>query len=115
MPGWWLKSLRTFFASIDGCLELNTSFLPSIQRHHDEHIMDIVLQSGIFSNSEMRQINHCIMYLQVIMLSDICLADGALLDKEMLLGELDMRRSSTTSWIQINQARPHETSWKLWL
>jgi hypothetical protein len=53
MPGQWFKSFHTFLASIDGCLKLDTSFLSaSIQRHHNKHIMDIVLQAGLFSDSE---------------------------------------------------------------
>lgn len=46
-------------------------------------------------------------------MSDICLADGVTLDPDMLLGT-PSPTSSTSSWVTINQARPHEASWKLW-
>jgi hypothetical protein len=53
------------------------------------------------------------MYLQAITMSDLALADGDTLDPDMLLGRPGTR-SSTSSWIHINQARPHEASWKIW-
>jgi hypothetical protein len=108
-----LKFLREFLSTIDGALELNTFFLPPLQRHCDVYIMDTVLQAGTFSDSEIRQINHCRMYLQAVTLSDLCLADGASLYRDMLQGE-PSSNSSTTLWIQINQAKPHAASWKLW-
>jgi hypothetical protein len=113
MPGRWLKSLRSFLASINGSLELDKEYLPPIQRHGDVYIMDMVLHVGCFSESEIRQINHCRMYLQAITMSDIVLADGVTLDQDMLLGNPGTH-SSTSSWLHINQARPHQPSWAIW-
>jgi hypothetical protein len=113
MPGRWLKSLRNFLAYIGGTIELDTTYLPPLQRHNDMYIMDMVLQCGVFSEHEIRQINHCRMFLQAITLSDICLADGETLDHDMLLGSPGPS-SSTSTWVHINQDRPHEPSWKLW-
>jgi hypothetical protein len=46
-------------------------------------------------------------------MSDICLSDGISLDCDMLLGS-PSSLSSTSSWVNIHQARPNQTSWKLW-
>jgi hypothetical protein len=113
MHGRWLPSLRTFLNTINGFLELDTFFLPSLQRTNDEYIMDLVLQSGAFKPDEIKQINHCHLYLQAITFANICLSDGKLLDSDMLNGTLGSD-SSTSSWVHINQARPHELSWQLW-
>ena len=113
MPGRWLRSLRTFLACIGGSLQLDKVFLPPLQRHLDVYIMDAVLTSSWFSDHEIQQINHCRTHLQAVTLSDLCTADGGYFDRSMLSG-FPSTSSSTTSWIQINQARPHAASWKLW-
>jgi hypothetical protein len=113
MPGRWLKSLRSFLASISGFLELDKTYLPPIQRKGDIYIMDMVLHASCFSESEICQINHCRMYLQAITFSDIVLADGVTLDPDMLQGNPGIT-SSTSSWLHINQARPHQPSWTIW-
>jgi len=113
MLGRWLKSLCLFLSTIGGSLELDKCYLPPRQRHNVAYIMDIVLASSCFSANEICQINHCRMFLQVITLSDLCLADGCTLDKEIRRG-MPGSSSSTTAWVQINQAQPHSASWKLW-
>jgi hypothetical protein len=35
----WLHSLRTFLATIDGQLELDTTYIPQSHRHRDTHLM----------------------------------------------------------------------------
>jgi hypothetical protein len=113
MPGRWLKSLRLFLNWLGGSLEIDNPFLPPIQHEHDTYIMDSVISSNRFSDTEVLQINHCRMYLQAVMLSDLCLAGGRTLDRDMYNGVPGLR-SSTSSWIHINQARPHPASWKIW-
>lgn len=53
--------------------------------------------------------NYCCLYLQVVTLSDLCLADGVTMDPAMLLGHTGPQ-SSTSTWIYIHQARPDESS-----
>jgi hypothetical protein len=109
LPGRWLPSLRTFLASIDGSIEVDHYFRPSIQRDRDVYIMDLILHR----DKEVRLINYCWLYLQAVTLSDLCLADGVSLDPAMLRGHPDTN-SSTSIWIHITQARPNEASWTLW-
>jgi hypothetical protein len=104
LPGRWLKLLWTFLAGIKGSLELDIGYLPPIQRHNDSYIMDSVLNAGYVLDSKVCQINHCQMYLQAITVSDLCLADGVLLDCDMFHGRPGPT-SSTSSWIQIKHIR----------
>jgi hypothetical protein len=53
------------------------------------------------------------MYLKAIMLSNICLSDGVSLDSAML-ADRTSPTSTISTWVIVNQARPHEASWKLW-
>jgi hypothetical protein len=51
----WLKSMRTFMLEINANMELNFTGVPPIQRQHDTHIMDAILESQKFSPA---QISH---------------------------------------------------------
>jgi hypothetical protein len=113
MPGRWLSSLRTFLARIDGSIELEYSFLPPTQRAQDVYIMDMVLTSDNFTPKEICLLNYCKLYLQAVTLSDLCLANGTVLDPNMLNGHLGAN-SSTSTWVHITQAQPNEGSWCLW-
>jgi hypothetical protein len=109
----WLTSMRTFMAQINASMELDTTGVPSLQRQHDAHIMDIILESNQFTNAQVRPLNYCRMYLQAVTISDISDATGQQLDRSKMLGKPNAK-SSTTTWIQINQERPSEVEWKLW-
>jgi hypothetical protein len=98
MPGRWLKLLRLFLSHIDGSLELDTSFIPPKKRAGDSYLMDLVLQSDDYSDLEIQRINYCRMYLNAITLSDLCLANGATLDRDML-NDHRLPSSSQSSWI----------------
>ena len=75
--------------------------------------MDLVLAARTFAPSEIRQIEYCQLFLQAITLADICLADGLSLDRAMMFGTTT-GTSSTSSWVHITQARPHNASLRLW-
>jgi hypothetical protein len=66
----WMPSLRDFRSSINSEIELDNSFLYSIQREHDFHIMDRVLDSGKFKPREVRLLNYCGLFLGVTTISD---------------------------------------------
>ena len=105
--------MRTFMAQINASMELDTTGVPSLQRQHDAHIMDIILELNQFTNAQVRRLNYCRMYLQAVTISDISDATGQQLDRSNMLGKPNAQ-SSTTIWIQINQERPSEVEWKLW-
>ena len=60
--------MRQYLKAVDGFLELDTPFIPSLQRRHDTFLMDAVLRSGQFTPGAVKRINYCRLYLRVITL-----------------------------------------------
>ena len=75
--------------------------------------MDVILDSNLFSDTEIRRLNYCRLYLQAITLSDLTQASGRKLDPAMLQGNPD-HSSSVSRWNHVNQARPVDAHWFLW-
>ena len=66
----WVKSTRKFLARIQGSLRLDTTSIPPLQRENDQYIMDILLESELYDEKEICQLNYCRLYLQVVTLSE---------------------------------------------
>ena len=66
----WIPSLRNFLSRIDSKIEIDTPFTYPIQRKHDFHIMDCVLESGQFKPREVRMLNYCRSFLGVTTISN---------------------------------------------
>jgi hypothetical protein len=110
----WLPSLRTFLASINGTIQLDRAYVPTIQRVRDEYIMDTILRSEAFTIAQIKVLNYCRWYLQVVTVSDIGQArNGTHVDAGYISGYPTLLSSQTT-WITINQARPTDKHWALW-
>jgi hypothetical protein len=109
----WIPALRTFLATIDGQIELDRNYIPALQRHGDEHIMDKVVDSGAFTTLQLQQINRCRLYLDVSTVSDLTTANGKFIDTAILQGHRTIL-SSVSRWHKTNQARPSAESWTQW-
>ncbi len=48
----WFVSLRTFMARVNASLELDQNGVPPLEREHDTHIMDVVLESNKFTAAQ---------------------------------------------------------------
>jgi hypothetical protein len=94
-------------------LQLDTTFVPEIQRVNDSHIMDHMLEQGTFSKTDICQINYCRLYLQAVTVSDISNATGTHLAPGIRTGDPTLW-SSVTRYHKTNQSRPNSTSWRLW-
>jgi hypothetical protein len=46
----WLASMRTFLAVINAPIEVDEPGIPPKQRHGDEYLMDMILDSGQFTS-----------------------------------------------------------------
>jgi hypothetical protein len=57
--------------------------------------MDIILEANVFTDAEIRKLNYCRLYLQVITLSDITKPNGEELDARMLDGQPSLMSSKT--------------------
>ena len=113
MEARWLSSVRTYLCTLSCRIEMDKQYIPNIERIHDHHIMDMVIQSQQFIPKDIRLINYCRMYLQAVTLSDITDVTGKNLDNTMLLGTRS-RLSSHTKWHHFNQQRPSANAWKTW-
>ena len=112
-PSRWHFSMRSFLQHMGWSLELEDSGVPTLQRQHDEHIMDIVLRSGKYTTGTIKTINQCRLYLQAATLADIANPAGTWLDKDMLVGH-PKGESSIAAGVRINQERPTDGAWKIW-
>ena len=75
--------------------------------------MDVIQESGAFTNAELRRINYCRLYLQATTASDITSVSGHRLDPSNLKGEWSLQ-SSRSYGNSIYQERPDGTAWTLW-
>ena len=106
----WLAGFRQYLQTIRGSLEVNGTGVPAKQRQHDDYIMDIVLASHQFRPGQIKRINWCRLYLNVVTLSDIATAKGDYIEKQLYDGT--PCRHST--WHQVEQKKPDSESWKQW-
>jgi hypothetical protein len=104
--------MRTFLAVFNATIEVDEPGIPPKQRHGDEYIMDMILDSGQFTKAQIRRLNYCRLYLQAVTVSDITDANGIALDQSKRRGDSSFQ-SSTTTLLQVNQARPSSVEWTL--
>ena len=110
----WLLSLRSYLCHIGGSLRISPTFVPPLEREYDHFIMDEVIHSTWFNPREIKLINLCRLYLQVLLISDITNVTGTHLDKFMAKGEVDHRKSGHTAGHRFVQDRPPARVWTLW-
>jgi len=113
LPVKWLKSLRGYLHNIHGSLQLDRHGVLPLQREHDAYLMDLVIASPIFTETQIKQVNYCRTYLQVLTLSDISLPDGAHIDPTFLSGEVSLQ-SSLSRLHHFNRRRPPTDAWVQW-
>ena len=111
-PSWtettWISNIKQGLDQIDG--ELVTTFSVSKkQRLYDRAIMEVFSKWNI-KKREMKAINRCRLYLQVIFISDISDYHGKLLINEAV--EVIQFRHSTLDWPQ--QVRPNKSDRNIW-
>jgi hypothetical protein len=109
----WLQSLRNFLFSINGSIELDDTSIQPLQRLHNCYLMDSVVASPIFTPKQIRLIHYCRLYLQVLTLSDITLANGLFLDPALYIGNQSLL-SSTMRLHRFCQERPSPAAWAQW-
>jgi hypothetical protein len=115
----WIQSIRTFLWSIKG-----TVYIPDIKIlqqlwDNDRTIMDST-KSNYFTKTELKSINACRIYLQVITISKITNEEGTQILPSVLHGKVDQnnvpalwkKTKSRLKWPR--QPYPSVPSWKLW-
>jgi hypothetical protein len=105
----WLTSIWAYANSTAITIDIKQQWLPHRVRERDIMILDHALTLN-FTTQQLRQLNDCRMYLQVLTLSDITTADGKYLLPNIIRGYRTDDRPSTLNWP--NTCRP--TSWAAW-
>ena len=106
-------SVLQFLQSIGAQLELYNPYVVKPQRENDKHIMTEVIKSGKFAPCDIRRVNYCRMYLNVVLLSDITNAGGTAIDDAMYRGN-PTNTISTSPDHQVEQVRPNAKAWTQW-
>jgi hypothetical protein len=101
MESKWLKSLRQFLYTINGTIEVDCNIIQPLQRIHDCYLMDSVLAHDQFTPKQVCLVHYCRVYLQVLTLSDITLANGTHLNPALYHGT----KSLLSSINQLHQFR----------
>ena len=106
----YFASMRGYLASTASSLELQGNFVEPKQRDADDFLMTIALNSQKFKPAQLRRINYCRMYLNVLLVSDITTARGDYIDHLMFSGEA----TPATTKHKVNQLKPNAKAWKQW-
>ena len=104
--------MRNFLAMINASIEIDDFRPPKLQRLHDCVIMDVVLESGEFTDAEIRRINYFRLYLRAETLSDLTNVAGTSLDLNKLKGQWSLQ-SSRHHENAIYQERPEGAAWTI--
>ena len=109
----WLKSTWKFCSDHSIVLRGNYD-PPTPQRIHDYSIMRKLVTEyrEMFTKGELRTINRCRLYLQVMFISDIVSGEGKHVTLKYLHGIKDSFRRSR--WVWPLQLRPTGREWKVW-
>jgi exonuclease III len=113
LEGLWIPQIRKFLQRIHGSLRIADLTIQPLQRYHDYYIMDAVVTCPSLSPSDVKRINYCRLYLQVLTLSDMSNATGDRLAPGIRHGQHLWSQSKTTIQ-EIHQERPNEASWTIW-
>jgi len=106
----WLKHMWRFLHDE----QLKIKGWPHIiqkQREHDEFIIPAFVKYGV-SIGDLKVLNKCRNYLQVMSVSDITTGDGKTIAKNYMDGRKDTSRRSNFEWR--DEPRPGFNAWRLW-
>jgi hypothetical protein len=73
LEGIWIPTVWAYLTTINGLLQIAKAKIQPLQRHRDQYT---VLASQLFKSREIKFINYCRLYLQVLSLSDMFNAQG---------------------------------------
>jgi hypothetical protein len=107
----WVTDVWKFMHRAQIGVEIEKHWLPKLARQHDVALMDIGLTFN-FDSHQLRCINACRMYLQVITLSDVVNAKGDKILFSVIKGQRVASRQSKLLWPSI--PRPPQSFWNHW-
>jgi hypothetical protein len=107
----WLSSIWKHTHQLAITVEVERHWTIQHARRNDMSLMDEFLKYN-FSPQQLKHINNCRLFLQVILLSDIATADGQQILSTIRRGHKPIDRVSELHWPR--QENPPELAWALW-
>jgi hypothetical protein len=107
----WLAAIWKHTHQVNITVEVEKHWIPTLARDNDQFIMEL-FQTHNFSPSQLRQLNSCRLFFQVLTLSDITAADGKSILSSASQGTKTLERISALHWPR--QESPPESVWNLW-
>ncbi len=108
----WISSIRNFLRQHQIQIQISEAWNFNCSRRGDEFLMDVFRKSGVFSASDLRNLNAVRMFLQVATISDIATADGKYIDANAFSGKKNDSRPSPLSWCRQPKITPAQSD--LW-
>ena len=113
LPNGWLKNLADYLQQTNTKIRVDEPNIYPPQRENDVHIMDRVIDSGLYKDKEQEMINNCRLHLRVTTISDMTNIDGTHMSPAARTGNF-VFLDSEAKGNHIRTRRPGKESWKLW-
>lgn len=107
----WLASIWKHMHQLQIKVEVENHWTPRRARQNDVLLMDEFMKYNL-TPSQLRMINYCRLYLQVLLLSDIATADGRFILPSIFQGSRAAHRTSSLHWPR--QTAPPASAWNIW-
>jgi hypothetical protein len=107
----WLQSLWSFTTRYSLKFLYPNGWVPSKPRSQDQFLME-VFQQHRPSVTDMKALNRCRLYLNILTISDITTAEGRTIDHNIKKGQKLADRESTLLWP--TQGKPSPKDWQEW-
>eukprot|EP00957_Ditylum_brightwellii_P133444 10174038-Ditylum_brightwellii.AAC.1 len=113
LEGKWLASLHNSMQQIKCTIKPHDTWMPRKQKEHDWFIIDVLPDSPYVEDTQLDPINWCRLFIQDLLLSDICTSDRKYLAKYFQNKEppTELTYEPDLEWPQ--QGRPNHESWTI--
>jgi hypothetical protein len=107
----WLTSIWKHMPQVNIVVEVEDHWVPKLAHTSDIMIMDAALTYN-FPPTQLKQINRCGLYLQILMMLDLTTANGKQILPNVVEGYREKQRISSLHWP--DQRRPPAQDWVQW-
>jgi hypothetical protein len=115
LEGRWIKALRDYLRTVKAHITIQDLWMPKLLRENDSYIMNTAMKYTMICR-ELKDINRCRLYLQVITVSELADPRGETLMPHSIgkFYRTDARRITTSKLNWPTQPKPGHRSWETW-